>query len=66
MPGRGSPRATIEELAAKFPEAAADIRDFPKPQEPPSPQPEPEPAKCLEPEQTAPPPETPLSLIRLS
>ena len=30
-----------EELAAKFPEAAADIRDFPKPQEPP-PQPEPE------------------------
>jgi len=56
-PTRDVELGDTEELAAKFPEAVADIRDFPKPQELP-PQPEPEPVKC-EPEQTAPPPETP-------
>jgi predicted cupin superfamily sugar epimerase len=58
-PTRDVELGDTEELAAKFPEAAPNIRDFPKPQEPPPPQPEPEPAKCLEPEQTAQPPETP-------
>lgn len=50
----------VEALAAKYPEAAADIRDFPKPTEPPpppKPEPPPEPMKCPEPEEaTAPEP----------
>jgi len=51
----------VEKLAAKYPEAAADIRDFPKSQEPPppaKPEPAPEPVKCPEPEQAAAPSET--------
>jgi predicted cupin superfamily sugar epimerase len=50
----------VEELAVKYPEAAADLREFPKPTEPPKPEPvkEPEPAKCPEPKQVAA-PETP-------
>jgi predicted cupin superfamily sugar epimerase len=46
----------VEALAAKYPEAAADIRDFPKPTEPPpppKPEPPPEPMKCPEPEEAA-------------
>jgi len=59
-PTRDVELGDTEELAAKFPEAAADIRDLPKPQEPPPPpQPEPEPAKYLEPAHDAAPPETP-------
>jgi predicted cupin superfamily sugar epimerase len=48
-------------LAAKYPESAADIRDFPKPTEPPKP-PKPEPvkepesAKCPEPADSTKPP----------
>jgi predicted cupin superfamily sugar epimerase len=58
----------VEALAAKYPEAAADIRNFPKPQEPPpppKPEPPPEPMKCPEPEEAAAPepsPETPAQL----
>ncbi len=58
-PTRDVELGDVEELAAKYPEAAADLHDFPTPQEPPPPpKPEPEPAKCPEPEQTAA-PETP-------
>jgi len=59
-PTRDVELGNVEELAAKYPEAAADLRDFPTPQEPPPP-PKPEPAKCPEPEQTAA-PETPSGL----
>jgi predicted cupin superfamily sugar epimerase len=55
-PTRDVELGDAEKLAAKFPEAAADIRDFPTPQEPPPPpKPEPEPAKCPEPAEAAPP-----------
>jgi len=53
-PTRDVELVDAEKLAAKFPEVAADIRDFPKTQEPPPlPKPEPESAKCPKPAQAA-------------
>jgi len=66
-PARDVELGDVEALVALYPEAAADLRDFPTPQEPPppaEPEPEPEPVTCPEPEQVAAPekppePETP-------
>jgi uncharacterized protein len=63
-PARDVELGDVEMLAAKYPEAANDLRDFPTPQEPPppaKPEPEPEPVKCPEPAEAAAPepPQTP-------
>ena len=69
-PARDVELGDVEALAVQYPEAAADLRDFPTPAEPPppaKPEPEPEPLKCPEdapaPEEAAAPeapaPETP-------
>jgi len=53
-PSRDVELGDVEALAVQYPEAAADLRDFPTPQEPPEPaKPEPEPLKCPEPEDAA-------------
>ncbi len=53
-PARDVEFGDLEMLVGQYPEAAADLRDFPTPQEPPPPataEPEPEPLKCPEPEE---------------
>jgi uncharacterized protein len=53
-PARDVELGNVEELAAKYPESAADIRAFPQATEPPPPpKPEPEPATCPEPEKSS-------------
>jgi predicted cupin superfamily sugar epimerase len=53
-PARDVELGDVEMLVAQYPEAAADLRAFPMPQDsPPPPEPEPEPLKCPEPEEVA-------------
>ena len=53
-PARDVELGNVEALMALYPEAAADLRDFPQAQEPPPPvKPEPEPVKCPEAEEVA-------------
>ncbi len=57
-PSRDVELGDAEALAVQYPEAASDLRDFPKPMEPPEPtKPEPESDKCSEPKDPAAPAE---------
>ena len=49
VPAEDVEMGNVEELAAKYPESAADIRDFPKPAEPPQPPQPPKEPKPAEP-----------------